>query len=45
MTPRGVSKPPRVLVVDNVSINRKLLSNIYILLRAGVHADTCDNGR
>ena len=42
MSPRDRSTPPRVLVVDDVSINRKLLSNI--LLNAGVHADTCNNG-
>lgn len=42
MTPRDRSTPPRVLVVDDVSINRKLLENI--LMGVGVAADTCDEG-
>lgn len=42
MTPRERSTHPKVLVVDDVSINRKLLVNI--LLGVGVAADTCDEG-
>ncbi|CAN0286192.1 unnamed protein product, partial [Ectocarpus sp. 4 AP-2014] len=40
--PQENSTHPKILVVDDVLINRKLLSKI--LQSIGVEADTCDNG-
>lgn len=42
MEPQENSTHPKILVVDDVLINRKLLSRI--LLTVGIEADTCDNG-
>ena len=42
MEPQNNSTHPKILVVDDVLINRKLLSKI--LQSIGVEADTCDNG-
>ncbi|CAB1102903.1 unnamed protein product [Ectocarpus sp. CCAP 1310/34] len=42
MKPQENSTHPKILVVDDVLINRKLLSKI--LQSIGVEADTCDNG-
>ncbi|CAM9812763.1 unnamed protein product, partial [Ectocarpus sp. 8 AP-2014] len=42
MEPQENSTHPKILVVDDVLINRKLLSRI--LQSIGVDADTCDNG-
>ncbi|CAM9623229.1 unnamed protein product, partial [Ectocarpus sp. 4 AP-2014] len=42
MEPQENSTHPKILVVDDVLINRKLLSKI--LQSIGVEADTCDNG-
>ena len=42
MIPEEVSTRPKILVVDDVLINRKLLSKI--LQNIGIIADTCDNG-
>lgn len=42
MEPQENSTHPKILVVDDVLINRKLLSNIFQSI--GVETDTCDNG-
>ncbi|CAM9843386.1 unnamed protein product, partial [Ectocarpus sp. 6 AP-2014] len=42
MEPQENSTHPKILVVDDVLMNRKLLSKI--LQSIGVEADTCDNG-
>ncbi len=42
MEPQEYSTRPKILVVDDVLINRKLLSKI--LQSIGVEAETCDNG-
>ncbi len=42
MKPEHTSVHPKILVVDDVSVNRQLLTRI--LQKIGVQADTCDNG-
>ncbi|CAN0316481.1 unnamed protein product, partial [Ectocarpus fasciculatus] len=42
MEPQENSTHPKILVVDDVLINRKLLSKIFQSI--GVEAETCDNG-
>ncbi|CAN0328895.1 unnamed protein product [Ectocarpus sp. 6 AP-2014] len=42
LDPQESSTHPKILVVDDVLVNRKLLSRI--LKSLGVDADTCDNG-
>ena len=42
MSPSCVSIPPRILVVDDVLVNRKLLEKIIKTI--GLCVDTCDNG-
>ncbi|CAM9469202.1 unnamed protein product [Ectocarpus fasciculatus] len=43
LKPQEKSTCPKILVVDDVLINRKVLSKI-LLTSVGVEADTCDNG-
>ena len=42
LEPLEMSTCPQILVVDDVLVNRKLLSNILQTL--GITSDTCDNG-
>ena len=42
MTPEDTSVHPKILVVDDVSVNRQLMSRI--LKNIGIDAQTCDNG-
>lgn len=42
MEPLGTAVPPKILVVDDVAINRKLLSKM--LGSVGVTPNTCENG-